>query len=317
MSRSCWIITPGEAGFESQGRGLAEALHTVPVLKRVRVRRPWTWIPSAWWRDPFAVLAEDSDRLAAPWPDLVISCGRIAAPLAIAIKKASGGATRIVHVQDPLMPLDAFDLVIAPKHDGVAGPNVVATTGAIHGVTPAKLAAGAEAWRSRFAALPRPLIGVLIGGSNGRFSLDRAVMTGIADGLAALARQHNAGLAITPSRRTGRENERLLRERLASLPSFIWDGTGDNPYFGILALADVVVVTEDSVSMTSEALATGKPVYVARLKGRSRRQRRFHDELTAAGYTRPFNGELATWTYSPPDDTGRAAAECRRRFGWS
>ena len=317
MSRSCWIITPGEAGFESQGRGLAEALDTVPVLKRVRVKRPWTWIPAAWWRDPFAVLADDSDKLAAPWPDLVVSCGRVAAPLAIAIKRASGGATRIVHIQDPLMPLGGFDLVIAPKHDGVAGPNVVTTTGAIHCVTPAKLAAGAERWRSRLAPLPRPLIGALIGGSNGRFSLDSTVMSRIAGGLAALARQHKAGLAVTPSRRTGRENEALLRERLAGLPAFIWDGTGDNPYFGILALADVLVVTEDSVSMTSEALATGKPVYVARLKGRSRRQRRFHEQLTADGYTRPFNGELATWNYSPPDDTRRAAAECRRRFGWS
>jgi uncharacterized protein len=317
MSRSCWIITPGEAGFESQGRGLAEALETVPVLKRVRVKRPWTWVPSAWWPDPFAVLADDSDSLAPPWPEMVVSCGRVAAPLAIAIKAASGGATRIVHIQDPLMPFAGFDVVIAPRHDGIAGPNVVTTTGAIHGVTAAKLAAGAERWRPQFAALPRPLIGVLIGGNNGRFTLDGSVMTAISEGLATLARQHKAGLAITPSRRTGAANETLLRKRLAGLPAFIWDGSGDNPYFGILGLADALVVTEDSVSMTSEALATGKPVYVARLRGRSRRQRRFHEELTAAGYTRPFNGELATWTYSPPDDTARAARECRRRFGWS
>ena len=317
MTRSCWIITPGEAGFESQGRGLAEALDTVPVVKRIRVKRPWTWIPGAWWRDPLAVLAEGSDRLTPPWPDLVVSCGRVAAPLAIAIKEASGGRTRIAHIQDPLMPVQDFDIVIAPRHDRVRGPNVVATTGAIHGVTPAKLAAAAERWRPRFASLPRPLLGVLIGGSNGRFTLDRDAIVRIADGLAALARTHGAGLAVTPSRRTGAENERLLRERLGGLPAFIWDGVGDNPYFGILGLADALVVTEDSVSMTSEALATGKPVYVARLTGRSRRQRRFHEALVRAGLTRPFNGELASWVYTPPDDTSRAAAECRRRFGWS
>lgn len=317
MSRSCWIITPGEAGFESQARGLAEALDTVPVLKRVRVKRPWTWIPGSWWPAPLSALAAGSDTLTAPWPDLIISCGRIAAPLAIAIKRASGGRTRVVHIQDPLMPLQAFDLVIAPRHDGVAGPNVVTTIGAIHGVTPAKLAAAAERWRDTFAGLPRPLLGALIGGSNGRFTLDHAIMTKLADGLATLARQHAAGLAVTPSRRTGAANEAVLRERLAGLPAFIWDGAGDNPYLGILALADMLVVTEDSVSMTSEALATGKPVYVVRLRGHSRRQRRFHETLIAAGYTRPFDGELARWSYAPPDDTSRAAAECRRRFGWS
>ncbi|MEM8996662.1 MAG: ELM1/GtrOC1 family putative glycosyltransferase, partial [Acidobacteriota bacterium] len=33
-----------------------------------------------------------------------------------------------------------------------------------------------------------------------------------------------------------------------------------NPYFGLLAFADAVVVTGDSIAMVSEALAAGKPV---------------------------------------------------------
>ena len=85
---------------------------------------------------------------------------------------------------------------------------------------------------------------------------------------------------------------------------------------GILALADVIVVTEDSVSMTSEALATGKPVYDVRLPGYSARLRRFQDDLIAEGYTRPFTGALERWNYTPPDDTARAALMCRQRFGW-
>jgi len=317
MQRTCWIITPGEAGFESQARGLAEALNVTPVLKRVRAKAPWSWVPGSFWVRPFAAVADGSDPLAPPWPDLVISCGRIAAPLAIAIKRASGGKTRLAHIQDPLMALGGFDLVIAPRHDAVTGANVVTTAGAIHAVTPEKLADAARRWQPRLATLPRPLVGALIGGSNGRFTLNDAATGRIADLLAALARHHRAGLAVTPSRRTGAANEAILRARLSGLPTFIWDGTGDNPYLGILGLADALVVTEDSVSMTSEALATGKPVYVARLEGRSRRQRRFHESLMAAGYTRPFNGELASWSYAPPDDTARAAAECRRRFGWS
>jgi uncharacterized protein len=316
MQHTCWIITPGAAGFESQARGLAEALGLAPEFKRVRVKAPWTWLPGRFWLRPLQALAAGSDALTPPWPDLVISCGRIAAPLALAIKRASGGATHAAHIQDPLLPPGAFDIVIAPRHDGLAGANVLTTVGAIHPVTAAKLDAAAERWRAAFAALPRPLIGVLIGGSNGRYTLDERITSELANRLAGLARQRGAGLAVTPSRRTGAENERVLRDRLAGLPAFVWDGQGDNPYLGILALADTIVVTEDSVSMTSEALATGKPVYVVRLSGHSRRQRRFHDELIAAGYTRPFEGELASWSYAPPDDTARAAAECRRRFGW-
>ena len=39
-------------------------------------------------------------------------------------------------------------------------------------------------------------------------------------------------------------------------------GDNDNPYFGILGLADKFIVTADSISMLSEACATGKPVYM-------------------------------------------------------
>ena len=54
-----------------------------------------------------------------------------------------------------------------------------------------------------------------------------------------------------------------------------------------------------------------------RLAGESRRLRRFHQMLTHDGITRPFDGQFATWAYAPPDDTARAAAEIRRRFGWA
>jgi mitochondrial fission protein ELM1 len=316
MSPVGWIVTPGEAGFESQGRGLAEALGLEAVFKRVRADWPWQRLPGRFWLNPLARLAEGSDRLDPPWPDAVISCGKVAAPLAAAMRSASGGRIKAAHIQNPLMSLDRFDVVVAPRHDGMRGENVLSTVGAIHPVTPEKLSQAALRWAPAFAGLPRPLVGVLIGGSNGRFILDPPTMSEFAAQLAALAHRHGAGLAVTPSRRTGAENKAALVQALAGLPAFVWDEQVDNPYLGILALADVIVVTEDSVSMTSEALATGKPVYVVRLPGDSARLRRFQNDLIAEGYTRPFTGTLERWTYSPPEDTARAALMCRRRFGW-
>jgi mitochondrial fission protein ELM1 len=316
-SRSCWIITQGHAGMEAQCRGLADALGLAPVIKRVRVRRLWDLLPKRLWLAPLRVLRADSDRLDPPWPDLVISCGSVGAPLAAAIRSASGGRTRAVHIQDPKMDLHRFDLVIAPRHDGLRGDNVISSKAAIHPVTPQKLEEGARRWGPVLAPLPRPLIAVLIGGPNGRHRLTPDIVTRLADNLVSLARKTGGALAVTPSRRTGAENEAVLRERLKDVPAFVWDGKGNNPYFGLLALADAIVVTEDSVSMTSEAVATGKPVYVAALAGKSRRLRRFHQMLMADGITRPFDGSFATWTYTPPDDTARAAAEIRRRFGWA
>lgn len=303
--------------MEAQCRGLAEALGVVPALKRVRVRLPWDWLPSRLWFRPLAAPTRDSDRLAPPWPDLIISCGNVGAPLAAAIRAESGGRTRVVHIQDPKMDLASFDLVIVPRHDGVTGANVIVSKAALHPVTREKLAEGRERWAPVLAHLPRPLVAVLIGGSNRRHRLAPAVTERLADDLVRLARNSGGSLAVTPSRRTGAENEAIIRKRLEEVPAYIWDGRAENPYFGLLALADAIVVTEDSVSMTSEAVATGKPVYIARLEGESRRLRRFHQMLMDDGMTRPFAGQLATWRYAPPDDTARAAAEIRRRFGWT
>ena len=126
--------------------------------------------------------------------------------------------------------------------------------------------------------------------------------------------QRGFGLAITTSRRTGAAATAQLRARLEPLGAYIWDGKGENPYFGLLALADVVIVTSDSVSMVSEAAFSGKPVHVFELEGGSAKFARFHQALRDAGISRPFRGAIERWVYTPPDDTARAAAEIRRRY---
>ena len=116
---------------------------------------------------------------------------------------------------------------------------------------------------------------------------------------------------MTASRRTEPGVIDALKARLPG--AWVWDGSGPNPYLGMLALARHVVVTEDSVSMISEAISTGKPVYVAEMAGGSRRLARFHASLREDGIVRPFDGRLAEWRYEPVNDTPRIAAEVRRR----
>ena len=66
--------------------------------------------------------------------------------------------------------------------------------------------------------------------------------------------------------------------------------------------------------MVSEACYTGRPVYVAKLEGRSRRFDALHKSLEDAGFTRPFNGKLETWQYAPLDENQRIAAIVRERM---
>ncbi len=321
--RTIWALTDGTIGMVNQALGLAEAVAAAAgddepwtvVDKRFAPSTPWRWLPAALWPPGVLGVRAEENAPAPPWPDLVVSCGRSAVGVALAIKRRSGGRSFVVHTQHPRVDPQRFDLVVAQAHDRLAGPNVVVVLGSLHRVTRAKLDAAAQRFRDLLAALPRPLVAVLVGGNNKVYRLTPERTRRLADDLAALIRTEGAGLAVTPSRRTGAENAAILRERLAGLPAIVWDGKGENPYFGFLGLADAVIVTCDSVNMVSEACATGKPVHVIALEGRrTGKFDRFHAALREAGLTRPFRGRIERWSYPPLEETTRVAHEVLRRM---
>lgn len=311
----CWVVTDGKIGMESQCLGLAEALGLAPEVKRLATRAPWRWLPPALWPVPLAAIGPAGDQLTPPWPDLLIATGRQSVAPGLAVKRASGGRTFLVQIQRPGVHPARFDLVVTPEHDRLTGANVLTTLGSMHRVSEARLAADADALRGTVAGLPRPLVAVLLGGPNKVYRWTDTVLGRLAADLARLCRDQGCGLAISASRRTGATAYTMLRRHLSGMPAVFWsEGDGPNPYFAWLALADAIVVTADSVNMTSEACSTGKPVFVAALAGGSGKFRRFHARLAAAGMTRPFAGRLETWSYAPLDETSRVAAEIARRL---
>jgi mitochondrial fission protein ELM1 len=296
------------AGLRNQALGLAEAAGFTPDMRPLRFRAPWHKVPTNFWLNPRLAVA--AEAFAEPLPPVVMGAGGAGARVAAALR---GKDVRAVAIQHPRMALHRFDAVLAARHDGLTGPNVIVTRTALHRVTPARLAAERERWAEQFVAYRRPLVAVLLGGSNGRYRFEAPQAHALAAQLALLARE--AGVVVTPSRRTAPEVVAILRAALAPLGAWIWDFTGENPYFGMLACADAIIVTADSVSMVSEAVATSAPVYLVRLPGKSARIGLFMDALVKDGRVRDFAGRLELWPAAPLDDTAAAAAELRRRLG--
>ncbi|TVQ82880.1 MAG: hypothetical protein EA357_07895 [Micavibrio sp.] len=306
---SCWVVGEGLAGTENQCLGIADALGLVPEVKRVRLRLPWRLLsPYLRCGHPWA-FSKEGAAIAPPWPDLVIASGRKSIAAALHIKKQSGGETLIVQVQDPRIDPKHFDLVTVPQHDPARGENVIVTTGALHRVTPEKLGREAQKF-PELHKLPAPRIAVMIGGDSRAHRLTEARGATLAAQLKTLA-QKNGGMMVTVSRRTPFPCLALLQNTLKDMPNvYFWDGRDANPYFAFLELADWILVTEDSVSMTSEAVSTGKPVYTIPLDGGAKRIDRFHHLLQTQGYTRILPAEttaLEKWTYTPPRDTADVA----------
>jgi mitochondrial fission protein ELM1 len=304
------ILCTDLAGLRNQALGLAEAAGFVADNRVILPKTPWNYLSPMLW--PRATCAVDPAALAGPDGDLMIGAGGAAARLVAALRRPDLPA---VIIQHPRMDADRFDAIIAAPHDEITGPNVIVARTALHRVTSARLAEARALWAPVFADLPRPLVAVLIGGSNGRYRLDTAAARQLAGGLAAMLDRDRVGMIVTPSRRTDAAARAILTEMLTPRGAHVWDMTGDNPYFGMLALADAIVVTADSVSMVSESVATTAPVLLARLPGKSTRIGSFMDDMVACGRARDFAGRLDMWPVEPLDDTPMAAAELRRRLG--
>ena len=302
-----WTVTDGSAGYESQALGIAEMLGAKIEIKRISQGAPWRWLA------PWGPAVETAD-IRPPWPDLAIAAGRQSIPFARYIRSRSRGRSFVVVLQDPRVPPSWFDFVWVPAHDRARGPNVFVTPVSPHRLTPERLSAEAARIAAEVAHLPHPRIAVLLGGANGVFRFDEDAARRIGDQLAAVAKRYNAGLMVTPSRRTGAREAEIIRERIKDVPFLMWRGEGENPYFGYIGSADAIMVTCDSVNMVGEGASTGKPVYVIELPGGSLKRNRFFDAVYARGAARPFRGEIENWTYEQLNATAEIEAAIAHAF---
>ena len=319
---SVWVVSDGRTGIENQALGLAEAVQrlfpSVITVKRVRWRAAFDKFPSAlkasWMLDPSSDAVEPAAGEA--WPDLWIATGRATLPLSAAARRRSGGRTFVVQTQDPRWRNAAYDLIVAPAHDRIEGPNVLSITGSPHRVTRERLAEGAAAFADRLEPLPRPRVAALIGGRSRAFDLPDAHAADLAERIAGAVEAAGGSLMLTFSRRTPEAAKAAMTARLAHLPGLIWDGGGANPYFAFLNFADHVLVTEDSANMAAEAASTGKPVHILPMIPLKAADKfaRLHADLRERGAARPFDGTLESWSYAPLDETARAARTVLERM---
>lgn len=308
----CWAISDGAAGNERQALALAHAMGLQPHTIHLSLKQPWDALaPHLTAGADAAMVSANGQRISAPWPDLAIGCGRRAALLTRCLRQWSGGRCFSVQILDPRVDSRHFDIVIAPRHDHVAGANVLRSVGALNPVNPAWLAQGRQAWPdlARFAA---PRTAVLIGASTRAQRLDQ----GYFDALLTQLKAFGGSFLVSASRRTPLPQREWLRRQFALLPGCFWasEDDGNNPYAGFLGWADRIVVTPDSVNMLSEACASGKPVHSFVQQPLRGKLAEFHAILRDAGLLFDLSATPADAAVTPLTETADLAAEVEARW---
>ncbi len=308
-----WTLTDGKIGDRVQCVGVASALGGELVEKTVAPRGPFQWLGPAGPIDPRDAPGGPASPIAPPYPDILIASGRRAIPYARVVKRESNGKTLVVLLKDPRIKARFADLIWAPLHDRREGGNVFATLTSPHGLAN-KIAASAVSAGVQIGALPKPILGVVLGGPSGGAQYDSAAAADLAKRLRVAAASY-ASLAVTPSRRTPDAFVDILRQSLDMPGIFIWTGDGENPYTDILGNAETLIAAADSHNMMSEAAATRAGLYAWRPAGLARKLDWFVTALERAGRVRPFDDKAAAFKAAPIDATAEIAAEIRKRYG--
>jgi len=312
-----WVISDGKIGDEIQCLGLAEGLSphadTHVDLRRLRPRWPFTLLMPRGPIDPRDRLTPEEETQL---PDIAIAAGRRTVNFLKYLKAKAPDRLFTVFVKDPYIGREAADAIWVPAHDRLRGGNVVVTTTPAHRVSAAALAAARQNPDFWLSGLSSPRLAVILGGPSQHHHFGKAerdeILLILTMGIAA-----GFSLMVTGSRRTPPDLmaaiEQFLKQQIPS-KAYVFDGQGENPYVSMLATADQIVVTGDSVNMIAESVATGAPVHVFEPSGGHRKMTAYIEALVHMGAVRRWRRKFESWTYEPIDATPKITEEIARKY---
>lgn len=305
-----WILSDGKPGDENQCLGVAERLGGDIEIRHVAPTRPWVWAMPWGPIAPCEHPSQPQSPIHGPYPDIAIASGRRTVAYLRSLKAASPDTTTLF-LKDPRCDNTGADLIWVPFHDKRRGNTILVTLTGPHRITKEVLTHAQKTGPQAIHHLPGPRVALILGGDTKKESFGQGAARRLAHYL-----EHqlpaNMSVMVTPSRRTPAYLLKQVTKALRGRPHWIWDGTGDNPYLSMLALADVIIVTADSHSMLSDVLATHAPVYIFEPDAYPPKLKHTITQLLRHPLVHLLDSPLETGTRAPIDSTELIADELRR-----
>ena len=297
------LLTQGMHGMVSQVEGLAKALGLSYKHQKIELKSFWNLIPPK-----ISPISENlvKNKFVCDCK-IIISCGRKSVIPSIALKKRLGNQIFNIHIQDPKVSLEHFDLIVSPEHDRLRGENIINTTGAIHYLTKKEINDN-----SKYLGIEKDkrkeLVAFIIGGPNKYYNYSEKQIHKLFNKVKTLFTPDKFKIIVIPSYRTP-ENILKIAFNTFSINHHVVKNIDKKAYLSALAISNYIVVTCDSTSMISEAAMTGKPVYIAMMKSfkPTGRFKKFYSQLKDLGITRELEDRIESWSYNSLNEVNRIA----------
>ena len=299
------LLTEGYHGMISQVEGMAKALKVEFQHKIVRLNWLWNYVPSKF-TPKSDVILKDKNYISDPEQfDLIISCGRKSVIPSIILKKKNNKIFTI-HIQDPKVNFNNFDIIIAPEHDNIQGANVISSKGAIHYITQEEIEKSKSYLVDKVNS--KKIVTLILGGPNRYYGFNNNELTKIFNEIKTNFISKGYKAFIIPSMRTPKKTIEIATKEFIN-DGYVVNSIDKQAYLSSLALATNIVITCDSTSMISEAAASGKPIFVAHMqpKRNNYRFRKFFQLFKELGITRNLGDKVESWTYNSFNEAERIA----------
>ena len=303
------LLTQGMHGMISQVEGLAKALGLSFRHHQIKLKSFWNLIPPKFTPVSDRIL---KDKFVCD-SRIIISCGRKSVVPSIFLKKRFKKEIFNIHIQDPKVNNDNFDCIISPTHDNLKGENIINTIGSIHYLTNEEINRNKN--YLKFNANEKKIVTFILGGPNKYYSFSEKKINEMFVKIKNLFVYSKYKLIVIPSYRTP-ENIIKLAFNYFNEEHLVIKERDKKAYLSALGLADIIIVTCDSISMISESAITGKPIYVAHMKNKKNiyRFNKFFKLFKDLGIIRDLENKIEYWSYNKLDEVNKAAIKVRERL---
>jgi mitochondrial fission protein ELM1 len=302
-----WALLGPHAGDNNQVLALAGVLGRPFDEKRLAYNRLRHLRPHLLGARSISLTTESRRLIAGPPPDLTISTGIRSVPVIQALRRRSAGTMRTVHLGDPRIAVDRFDLVVpTPEYPAFDDGRAVPIPFALTRDRPVNPAARL-AFDQNFPA-PRQVL--LIGGNSLYWTLHADDVRAAIDA----AEGEGGSVIVVTSARTPTAIARTIDERLlrTAIPACRVGPAGTWPYPVVLAAAHSIRVSADSVAMVSDAIAADRfrGLIPVRASGARGAPIRLLEAMSSVKRARPRDLRRFWQTIDalPPNDRNAAAA---------
>ena len=287
-----WVISDGTKGMENQSLALAKLLNI--NFELVRYNPPYFLKKFPSIRKLFISSVKDHLLKNKSPPSFIITTGKRMAGVSIALKFILKDKVKNIHIQNPKLPFEYFDLLLIPEHDNITAKNVIQTKGALTFFNFNELNKFQEREINLIKRSKKNLVLLMIGGNSKRYKPKNFDYYHLSMKVLEATKNLNCKLLVLLSRRTPLKAAKILNYSFIKHDENfqIVTSTEQNPYPEILQIADYIIATSDSVNMVSETATLPIPLFVSKFSKETGKISNFLNNLEDLGILKKFEGQL-------------------------